>query len=320
MEPFLFNLFNDKAIIHLPQPFRYLLAKLISKVRAKKACEIYQAMGGSSSIVPETIAQAELLEESLNHTAKNERYKVYSCMRYWHPRAAQVIDAVEEFMPDNLILLPLYPQLSGTTTASSFKEWDKEIKNSSLKEVPSRSICCFPSQPAFIQAHVDLIKPYYQEAEKYGAPRVLFSAHGLPEKQIKAGDPYARQVYLSVASIVKALSNLQDWRICYQSKVGPLKWLTPSTESEIEAAAREGVPVVIVPIAFVSEHSETKVELDIEYAELAKESGLKYYYRVPTLSSHPKFIECLHQLCVDWECPNYCQGKFSMCCANRSCL
>ncbi|MBY0280963.1 MAG: ferrochelatase [Alphaproteobacteria bacterium] len=288
VRPFLFNLFNDKAIIRLPQPFRYLLAQFISKTRTKKASGIYQKMGGKSPLLENTVAQGKALEESLK--GKDSEYKVFIAMRYWHPFAEETVKEVKKYNPDEVVLLPLYPHYSTTTTASSFKEWyllAKDIK------VPTKEIESYPLDELFIEAHVETLMPVYKEAEKYGTPRILFSAHSLPQKIIDDGDPYQEQTIQTAQAIVSSLEGNIDYQVCYQSRVGRLKWLEPTTDAEIKRAAADKVPVVVVPISFVSEHSETLVELDIDYKNLAMSLGVPFYGRVPTLSCHPLFLEAL---------------------------
>jgi len=295
VKPFLFNLFNDAAIITVPQPFRWLIAKLISSRRASKAKGIYAQMGGKSPIVEQTQAQAAALEEKLNGQ-KNDEYKVFVSMRYWHPRADIVVRNVANYAPDQIVLLPLYPQFSTTTTASSFEEWDNEwgkIKHN----IPTTKICCYPTQKSFVAAHARLITESYWKAAEHGKPRVLFSAHGLPEKIIEKGDPYQYQVEKTVSAIVQILAvDALDYAICYQSRVGPMKWIGPSTEEEIARAGRDRVPIVVVPVAFVSEHSETLVELDIEYRHLADEKHVPGYERVAALGTNPYYIDTLHDM------------------------
>ncbi len=294
VQPFLFNLFNDKAIINIPQPFRFLLAKFISSKRAEKAKAIYGKLGGKSPILENTLAQAKALEKTLG-----KGYKVFVSMRYWHPFAEETAQAVKQYAPDEIILLPLYPQFSTTTTQSSFDEWYRVSKKIGL-EVPTHEIREYPINPQFIEAHVDLLKPFYKEALSYGAPRILFSAHGLPQKVIDKGDPYQWQTEQTAVAIIAGLESTQiDYQVCYQSRVGPLKWLEPSIDNELKRAAMDKVPVVIVPISFVSEHSETLVELDIDYRNKALELGISYYGRVPTLSCHPLFIEALREMIED---------------------
>lgn len=295
VKPFLFNLFSDPAIIGLPHPLRYLVARLISGKRAPVAAEIYQHMGGRSPINEQTQSQLEALESRLS--AKGQ-VKVFFSMRYWHPLSRDVVKQVKDYQPDHVILLPLYPQFSTTTTGSSFKDWQRAADQAGLSAHHTK-ICCYPLSKAFLQSHARALAPFIGEANQKGNPRILFSAHGLPEKIIAKGDPYQWQVEQTVANIVAEL-DMQglDTVICYQSRVGPLKWIGPSTEDEIRRAGQDQVPVIIVPVAFVSEHSETLVELDIEYKKLADESGVPHYARVPTLGVQEKYIEALADLCL----------------------
>mgnify|MGYP000897749456 CR=1 FL=1 len=249
VRPFLFNLFKDPAIITLANPIRLLIAWLISSRRSGKAKGIYAQMGGKSPILELTQQQANALEERLN---KLGNYKVFVSMRYWHPMSDVVAKNVAQYDPDKIILLPLYPQYSTTTTASSFANWDKACEKIALKK-PTSKICCYPTEHNFVAAHARLIRDAYWKAAEAGKPRILFSAHGLPEKTVAGGDPYQFQVEKTVAGIVQILSVDQvDYSVCYQSRVGPLKWIGPSTEEEIERAGKDGVPIVVVPVAFVS--------------------------------------------------------------------
>jgi ferrochelatase len=292
VRPFLFNLFNDAAIIRLPTPLRWLVAKLISTRRAPIAREIYNNIGGRSPILPNTETQASALEAALGPS-----FKTFIAMRYWHPRAVDCVAKVKAWQPDRIILLPLYPQYSTTTTASSAKEWGEAARRAGL-QVPSSLICCYPRESGFAEAVAARVRAgLAQLPAGLGSPRILFSAHGLPESIVLAGDPYQYQVTESVAAVRDAL-NLPDLdcQICYQSRVGPVKWLGPSTDDEIRRAGRDQVPVVVVPIAFVSEHSETLVELDIEYRHLADEAKVPCYIRVPTVDALPSFIEGLAKM------------------------
>lgn len=298
MRPFLFNLFNDPAIIGLPQPLRYAIASLISRMRASKARGIYQQMGGKSPILELTTAQATALEKQLTAQHPGEEFNVFVCMRHWHPMSGIVAKKVKAYEPDHILLLPLYPQYSTTTTGSSFTAWDKACKKIAL-DVPTTRICCYPIDLNFIAAHVRLIKDSYWKAAEQGKPRILFSAHGLPEKTIAAGDPYQWQVERTVAAIVQVLAiDDLDYTICYQSRVGPMKWIGPSTRDEILRAGKEKMPLCVVPVSFVSEHSETLVELDSDYRKLAEKEGVPNYSRVPALGTEKMFIEALAALCA----------------------
>lgn len=288
--PFLFNLFNDRAIISLPQPMRLLLAKLIAWRRTKKAQGIYQQIGGKSPLLELTQQQARALEDKLK---PHGDFKVFVSMRYWHPMSKAVAKNVQAYGPDHVVLLPLYPQFSTTTTGSSFDDWDRQCDAIGLK-APTRKICCYPTHNSFVVAHAKLVREYYWKAAEFGTPRVLFSAHGLPQKVIMAGDPYQYQIEKTASAISQVLTidNL-DYSVCYQSKVGPLEWIGPSTEEEIERAAKDKKPVVMVPISFVSEHSETLVELDIDYRRRAEHFGVPSYQRVPALGVEPFYIDAL---------------------------
>lgn len=290
VQPFLFNLFRDPAIIRLPQPFRWLLAKLISSRRAPVARDIYEKMGGRSPILPQTEAQARALETALNESDSGEGFRVFISMRYWHPFSDETAKAVKDWGADRVILLPLYPQFSTTTTASSFRDWHRAAKAAGLT-VPTADIVQYETEPGFIAAQTALLRERLPEAEAKGPVRILFSAHGLPKKIVEAGDPYQRQVEASVAAVLEHLGRADlETQICYQSRVGPLEWIGPATDAEIARAALDKRVIVVVPIAFVSEHSETLVELDIEYAELAQHNGAAAYIRVATVGVHPSFI------------------------------
>lgn len=293
VEPFLFNLFNDKAIITYPQPFRWLLAKLISSRRAPIAQDIYKELGGASPLLENTQAQAGAIEAKF---AGRYELKCYPVMRYWHPFASDVALDVKDFQPDEIILLPLYPQYSTTTTGSSVEDWHKASKSAGLK-APTTLIHSYPANEGFCTTVAKLLRQKLAEHVGDIAPRILFSAHGLPQKTVDAGDPYQKHVSLTAAGIVEKLGVKDlDWRVCYQSRVGRLEWIKPYTEDEIKQAGADKTPLIVVPIAFVSEHSETLVELDIEYRELAGDCGVPGYERVATAGVEPDFIDGLANL------------------------
>ncbi|MBA1339709.1 MAG: ferrochelatase [Pelagibacterales bacterium] len=290
VQPFLFNLFNDPAIISLPAIFRYPLAKFISKRRTPVAKAIYAEMGGRSPILEETQSQADAIEKQLE--SEKDEYKCFITMRCWNPRASETIKKVKIFNPDQVILLPLYPQYSDATSGSSIKEWIEISKKENLT-AETKIICCYPTEKDFILSYSKLIKEKIN-LNKLNETTLIFSAHGLPENKIKKGDPYQWQVEQSVDELVKKLSiqNL-NYILSYQSRVGPLKWIGPSTENIIREEAKKGRTIVVVPVAFVSEHSETLVELDIEYKKLAEENGSKEYIRVPAVTANQDFINSL---------------------------
>jgi len=296
VEPFLFNLFNDPAILNLPAIFRYPLAKLISNRRAPIAKKIYKEIGGSSPILKLTEDQSTALEKNLNQNELKEEYKCFVVMRCWHPRAEEVIKNVKLYNPNEIILMPLYPQYSAATSGSSIKEWNEVCEKNNFK-IKTSTICCYPTDKNFISAHVNEINKKIKDINNF---KLIFSAHGLPKKNIKQGDPYQWQVEQSVNKIVKNLSyNNLDWILSYQSRVGPLKWIGPSTDDVIVENSKIGKHIVLVPIAFVSEHSETLVELDIEYKKLATDNGCIQYTRVPALGTNEHFIKAMSELIIN---------------------
>lgn len=293
VRPFLFNLFNDPMILRQPAPVRWLLAKFITARRAPVARKIYDRIGGKSPILTLTREQAEALQRVLGPAGG---IRVFVAMRYWHPLSEECIAEVKAYGADRVILLPLYPQFSTTTTGSFLQVWRAAARKAGLA-ADTTAVCCYPVEAGFIDGLVRLTRDGIEKAASHGTPRVLFSAHGLPEKFIAAGDPYREQVERTVAATVEALGvDGLDYVICYQSRVGPVQWLRPYTDAEISRAGADGVPVVVVPVAFVSEHSETLVELDMDYADLAKDSGVSAYVRVPTVGTDAMFIEGLANL------------------------
>jgi ferrochelatase len=311
VEPFLFNLFNDPAIINIPSIFRYPLAKFISKKRAPIAKNIYKEIGNKSPILELTQGQAMSLE---NNLSKKGDYKCFVVMRYWHPRASDIIKKVREYNPKEIILLPLYPQYSASTSGSSINEWGDLCKKENYY-VKTKSICCYPTENNFINSHISLIKKTLKEIENNNF-KLIFSAHGLPKSKIKKGDPYQWQVEETVKKIISNLENENlNYVISYQGRVGPLKWIGPSTDEVIIKHSKEKKGIVIVPIAFVSEHSETLVELDIEYKKLAEKNGCSFYKRVPALGIEENFIKGLAELVLKQET----RGNFisSLICPNK---
>lgn len=311
VEPFLFNLFYDPAIIRAPNPVRYFLAKWISKSRLKEAQENYHLLGGASPLLENTRAQQNALQDLLG-----AGYSVHVLMRYATPRIHHLVQELKALKDlSDIVFVPLYPQFSTSTTASSLKELKDALKANHLPEPMVR--CCYPTHPLMIEAWQELIldalKPFGDEPM-----RILFSAHGLPEKFVKAGDPYPRHVEATVKAVMRGFPDC-DYGICYQSRVGPLKWIGPSIEESLQKAAQDKLGVLVVPIAFVSEHSETLVELDMQYGAMAQKLQLPFYKRVATLSVHPKYIEALSDLVSSTPCAskNPCQKDQ---CWGESCM
>ena len=300
VRPFLTNLFTDPAIFRLPTVLREPLGRLVAWRRTKAATENYAILGGRSPLLPLTEEQGEALQAVLNEGEEAIEARCFIAMRYWHPFSDAAAKAVKEWGADEVVLLPLYPQFSTTTTGSSMTAWAAAARKAGL-DLPTRTLCCWHSDGDVVKATALIVKRAYDQAraevpEGTGL-RILFSAHGLPETIVKQGDPYQWQVEQMMAALVDAMGiEGLDFQICYQSRVTPQKWLAPSTEQALEKAAHDKVAVLVHPIAFVSEHSETLVELDVEYRELAHKLGVPGYHRAPTQNSDPAFIASLARL------------------------
>lgn len=292
VRPFLYNLFSDPAIIGLPIWLRLPLAWLIAQRRAVTARRIYAQLGGASPLLANTEMQARALEAALG-----EGNRCFVAMRYWHPLTAATVAAVKAWRPAEIVLLPLYPQFSTTTTASSLRAWDDEANRQGLA-VATRRIRSYPAAPGFVAALAAGVAEALDRVAAESRPaRLLFSAHGLPLKTVRAGDPYPQEVEATAQAVVDALGRKGlDWRVCYQSRVGPLAWLGPSIDEELHRAGRDRVAVVVATISFVSEHAETLVELDRDYRRVAVACGVPVYFRVPTVGADPRFIAALADL------------------------
>jgi ferrochelatase len=296
IRPFLLNLFRDPAILRVPFFIRPFLARFLANRRLVPATANYALLGGKSPLLELTQAQATALEAAMPELEA----RCFIAMRYWHPFSEETARAVRAWRPDEVVLLPLYPQYSTTTTGSSLAAWRNAASKVGLA-APVTSICCYPEHPAFIAATAARIAAEYDRAKARLPPgtslRVLFSAHGLPEIIVRRGDPYQWQIQRTAAALAEELGRPGlDWIVCYQSRATPQKWLEPSTEHEIERAAHDRVAVLVIPIAFVSEHSETLVELDMEYRTLASRLGVPGYFRVPTQNDDPAFVAALADL------------------------
>jgi protoporphyrin/coproporphyrin ferrochelatase len=294
--PFLHNLFTDPAILRVPFFVRPFLARIIARARVRPATEIYEKLGGGSPLLELTEQQARALEAALPEVEA----RCFIAMRYWHPFSAAAAAAVKAWDPDEIVLLPLYPQYSTTTTGSSLTAWREAAARVGLAK-PVVSLCCYHADDGFVASATAIVRRSYEAARgELGTAtrlRVLFSAHGLPEVIVSAGDPYQFQIEQTAAAVVRQLGIAGlDHRISYQSRATPQKWLSPSTEEEIGQAARDGVALLVVPIAFVSEHSETLVELDIEYRTLAQRLGVPGYFRAPAQNADAGFIAALAEL------------------------
>ncbi len=289
IKPFLLNLFRDPAILRVPFFVRPFLARIITRSRVAPATANYALLGGKSPLLGLTQEQAEAALPEVEA-------KCFIAMRYWHPFSLEAARAVKAWGPDRIVLMPLYPQFSTTTTGSSLVAWRQAAAKVGLA-ADTTTLCCYPDEPGFVAATASLVRAAYDRARATLDPavplRVLFSAHGLPEVIVQGGDPYQWQVERTVDAVVRAFGADLEYRVCYQSRATPQKWIEPSTDHEVEQAGRDGTAVLVVPIAFVSEHTETLVELDVEYRDLAVKHGVPGYFRVPTQNADPGFIAAL---------------------------
>jgi len=301
VRPFLFNLFADPEIIRLPFPWlQKPLAWWISTLRTKRSQENYKQIGGASPLRRITEAQAQALQARL--AEKGQPTQMYIGMRYWHPFTEEAIARIKRDGIDRLVILPLYPQFSISTSGSSFRllqqMWLEDPKLSSIEYtvIPS-----WYKQPGYLQAMAQLIA---QELDRFPNPdavHVFFSAHGVPKSYVEeAGDPYQQEIEECTALIMQTLNRPNSYTLAYQSRVGPVEWLQPYTEDAIQELGQQGVQdMVVVPISFVSEHIETLQEIDMEYREVAESAGIHNFRRVPALNTHSQFIDGMADLTIE---------------------
>jgi ferrochelatase len=298
VEPFLYNLFCDPDIIDLPLAFlfRKPLARLISSRRAPKVQEYYKRIGSKSPILKLTVRQARALEAELQPKVNA---RVYVAMRYWHPMTEELVDQLYRDKVERVILLPLYPQYSLTTTGSSVNEWKRVLSRRGMNYLRTDLIEHYCDHPLYINALVRNINFALKRVRRTERKRVhlVFSAHGTPVKLVKAGDPYQQQIITTYELVLEKGKFGLPHHLCYQSKVGPEKWLEPSLEQTIEKLAREGVShMIVVPVAFVSDHSETLWEINMEAKAEAKALGIKHFDMSPALNNNPFYIRALADL------------------------
>ena len=299
VRPFLFNLFSDPDIFKFPLGFitQKFFAGLLARRRAPEATKAYAAIGGKSPLLDNTREQAMALQLSL---AENGNFNVYVCMRYWHPLTHEVVAKLKTKGYGRVILLPLYPQYSLTTSGSSYNEFQRQCDSQNYHPRITL-IRQWYDQPDYQQAIIETLRA---ELPRFPDPdpqhiELLFSAHGLPQKIVDQGDPYEAHVRATYDTL-RAQLGWPHTTLCYQSRVGPLKWLQPYTEEVIREKAAAGAKQVLVyPIAFVSDHSETLYELGMLYADLAKAQGIAHYRVAPALNSHPRLIQGLKSLVLE---------------------
>ena len=298
VEPFLFNLFSDPDIFRLPLGFllQKPFARLLSRRRAPTAAIGYRALGGASPLLENTRRQAVALAAAL----EPQHIDVHICMRYWHPMSDEAVAALKRTGYDELILLPLYPQYSRTTTGSSYNDFQRACTRQSYHPA-IHLIEHWYERPDYHAAIAASIKAQLQHFPAADPTKItlLFSAHGLPQKIVDAGDPYEKHIRATYDAVCAQL-NWPQTRLCYQSRVGPLPWLKPYTEDVIREEAKKGAQQILVyPIAFVSDHIETLYELGQEYAALAQQLGVAHYRVVPALNDDPALIACLRNLILE---------------------
>jgi ferrochelatase len=292
IKPFLYNLFCDPDIIDFPfaRLARKPLAKLISTSRAKHVQHHYAEIGGKSPILEFTRRQAEALERELR---RDVDAKVTIAMRYWHPMTQAAVAEMASFAPDKIVLLPLYPQYSKTTTGSSVNEWNRCFQPNGWR--PNvRLIETFYEDPAYLDSVVAAINACLRDGDDLADFDIVFSAHSVPVAVVEAGDPYQQQIERTVDLVWQRGGWPARRHTCYQSKVGASKWLQPSMHATIKKLAAAGSKhVLVVPISFVSDHVETLHEIDIEHREQARELGIEDYRMMPGLNDSPQFIRAL---------------------------
>ena len=286
VQPFLENLFNDPDIFKLP--FKKKLAAFISKKRAPKVQKQYEMIGGKSPIGMWTEKQRQMLEDKIRDT--NPDVDVFVAMRYWKPLTQDVVEKIENNNYSKIVLLPLYPQYSISTTGSSFNEWRRAYKGN----VNTIYIDSYYNNKYYVKAINEKIDSsllkFPEGKRKY--VHLVFSAHGTPVSYLKKGDPYSGQIKTTIVEVMK--NRKEEHSLCFQSKVGPAKWLEPSTNNMIKELAERGVKdLLIIPISFVSDHIETEFELGIEYKKVADESGVENYVVMEGLNDSKTYIDAL---------------------------
>jgi ferrochelatase len=299
IEPFLLNLFRDPDIIDFPfaKIAREPLAKLIAATRARRVRSHYAEIGGKSPILEFTQRQAHALEVELR---RFRDARVFIAMRYWHPLTQEAVRAAEAFSPGELVLLPLYPQYSRTTTGSSLNEWNRQVHSSPLKDLPVRIVREFYFDDRYLDALVEKIKASLTRFPAWEQVHLVFSAHSIPISVIERGDPYQKQIEHTVDLVLERGLWRLPHTLCYQSKVGASKWLQPSLHQTLhDLGVSRTRNVLVVPIAFVSDHVETLSEIDIEARKEAAEHGIKHFEMMSGLNDFPAFIKALAKLVLD---------------------
>lgn len=305
VEPFLVNLFSDREIIELPlgaltQP---VFARLIAKLRGPSVRRYYGLIGGGSPQLHITRAQASALEARLNAAgaAGGPGFRAFIAMRYWHPSTDEGLEAIRSAGVRRIVTLTLFPHWSKATTGSSQNELDRTLALPRWRGHGLRitGVDRYADDPLYLDALADTVRQAYEEFPSGVRDRVviLFSAHGLPQKFVDAGDPYVEQIEATRAGVLERIGLPNRQILGYQSRTGPVRWIGPGTDERIRELGREGVKeLLVVPLSFVSDHIETLYEVDILFAGMAVEAGITAYRRPRALNTHPMFIEALARL------------------------
>ena len=299
--PFLYNLFSDPEIIRLP--FRWLqkpLAWFIASRRTKTSQANYKQIGGGSPLRRITEAQGEALKQKLGDLG--QEVNIYVGMRYWHPYTEEAIAQIAQDKIEQLVILPLYPQFSISTSGSSFRLLEKLWREQpELQPTDYTVIPYWYKQPSYLQVMAELIAQELDQCPNPDEAHIFFSAHGVPKSYVEeAGDPYEQEIEECTALIMQTLNRPNLYTLAYQSRVGPVEWLQPYTEDALQQLGAQGVKdLVVVPISFVSEHIETLQEIDIEYREIAEDVGIHNFRRAAAPNTHPVFIQALAELVIE---------------------
>lgn len=296
VEPFLVNLFNDPDIIDFPlaQLARPTLARLVARHRASKVRQHYGEIGGGSPIIELTRRQAKALEQELRASMDA---RVFVAMRYWHPLIEEVVEAIRDCPFDRLVLLPLYPQYSQVTTRSSLNEWNRKWQATTANNVPTSVVRQFYDHPLYLEALVEKINQALARFPVGPPVYMVFSAHGIPADVVKNGDPYQVQTEATVRLVLERGGWSHPHVLCYQSKVGPGRWLRPMLPETLDSLRAQGLShILVIPISFVTDHVETLYEIDIEARQRAAALGFSQFEMMPALNDSALFIRALADL------------------------
>lgn len=295
VKPFLYNLFSDRDIFKIPIGQK-VFAKILASLRAPKVRERYDLIGGKSPLNEWTEVQRSMLEKELQEAFPGT--EVFTAMRYWKPTIADAASKILEKTFDKIVLLPLYPHYSITTTGSAFNEWRRVYRGDAARLTYVHDYYDHPTYLSAVNQRIDETISDFPEDVR-GRVQIVFSAHGTPESLVRQKDPYSKQIAETVRQVMEARKFSHGHHLCFQSKVGPAKWLEPATDTMIRDLAQKGEKhLLIVPISFVSDHIETLFELEMEYREVAEREGIENYRVAKGLNDSKTFVAALKELVV----------------------